>query len=85
MLDTVSKAYLTLTALWVNSVDDKLMIFFLFTRKETICMKCQILLSGKNKKNISKCGLLKNLPSMLSVNRYLDKTNFEIKEMGIQS
>ena len=30
-------------------------------------MKCQILFSGKNKKNISKCGLLKILPRMLSV------------------
>ena len=27
--------------------------------KETICMKCQILFSGKNKKNISKCCMLK--------------------------
>ena len=31
-------------------------------------MKCQILLSGKNKKNISKCRLLKILPRVLSVN-----------------
>ena len=30
-------------------------------------MKCQILFSGKNKKSISKCHLLKILPSMLSV------------------
>ena len=30
-------------------------------------MKCQILSSGKNKKNISKCCLLPFLPSMLSV------------------
>ena len=30
-------------------------------------MECQSLFSGKNK-NISKCGLLKFLPSMLSVN-----------------
>ena len=29
---------------------------------ETICMKCQILFSGKNKKNISVCRLLKILP-----------------------
>ena len=31
-------------------------------------MKCQILFSMKNKKNISKCRLLKFLPSMQSVN-----------------
>ena len=31
-------------------------------------MKCQILFSGKNKKNISKCRLLKILPRVLSVN-----------------
>ena len=30
-------------------------------------MKCQILFSGKNKKNISKCRLLKILPRVLSV------------------
>ena len=29
---------------------------------ETICMKCQSLFSGKNKKNISKYHLLKFLP-----------------------
>ena len=33
-----------------------------------ICIKCQSLFSGKNKKNISKCRLLKFLPSILSVN-----------------
>ena len=31
-------------------------------------MKCHILFSGKNKKNISKCRLLKILPRVLSVN-----------------
>ena len=30
-------------------------------------MKCQILFSGKNKKNISKCRLLKILPRLLIV------------------
>ena len=34
-------------------------------------MKCQILFSGKNKKNISKCRLLKILPRVLSVKRML--------------
>ena len=46
-----------------NSADDKLIKFFLFSKqigsdtscklspKETICMKCQILFSRKNKKN----------------------------------
>ena len=58
----------------VVSADDKLIKFFLFFQKtrfgiscklsplETICMKCQILFSRKNKKNISKCCLLKILP-----------------------
>ena len=32
-------------------------------------MKCQILFSGKNKKNISKCRLLKILPRVLSVKK----------------
>ena len=35
--------------------------------KETICMKCQSLFLEKNKKTISKCHLLKFLPSLLSV------------------
>ena len=35
--------------------------------QETICIKCQMLFSGKNYKNISKCHLLKFLPSMPSV------------------
>ena len=34
---------------------------------ETICMKCQILFSGKNKKNVSVCCLLK-LPRVVKVN-----------------
>ena len=42
-----------------------------FWEKETICMKCQILFSGKNKKNISKCRLLKILPRVLSVKQVL--------------
>ena len=33
-------------------------------------MKCQILFSGKNKKNILKCRLLQILPRVLSVNLY---------------
>ena len=33
-------------------------------------MKCQILFSGKNKTNISKCRLLKILPRVLSVNLF---------------
>ena len=34
---------------------------------ETVCMKCQILFSGKNTKNISKCRPLKTLYRVLSV------------------
>ena len=41
-------------------------------------MKCQILFSGKNKKNISKCRLLKILPRVLSVKVVVHMTN-EIK------
>ena len=33
-------------------------------------MKCQILFSGTNKKNISKCRLLKILPRVLSVRSF---------------
>ena len=39
---------------------------------ETVCMKCQRLLSGKTKKNISKCCLLKIFPSMLSIKLLLN-------------
>ena len=35
-------------------------------------MKCQILFPGKNKKNISKCCLLKILPRVLSFKQKLD-------------
>ena len=33
-------------------------------------MNCQVLFSGKNKKNISTCRLLKNVPRVLSVNTH---------------
>ena len=44
-------------------------------------MKCQILFSGKNKKNISKCRLLKILPRVLSVNgtELMHSTNIAVK------
>ena len=35
-------------------------------------MKCHILFSEKNKKNISKCRLLKILPRVLSVNSFMN-------------
>ena len=54
---------LTFATLWTNSADDKLMNI------EAICMKCQFLSPGKNKKNISKCRLLKTLLRVLSINR----------------
>ena len=41
------------TTLWVNSADN------ILKKLEPICMKCQILFSGINKKNISMCRLLK--------------------------
>ena len=55
--------------------DGSFLIFFLENRiwhfmqivsLETICMKYQIIFSRKNKKNTSKCHLLKFLPSMQS-------------------
>ena len=42
-------------------------------------MKCQILFSGKNKKNISKCRLLKILPRVLSVKDIWDNINILAK------
>ena len=45
-------------------------------------MKCQILFSGKNKKNISKCHLLKILPRVLSVNTSSsENTSHKIKTL----
>ena len=38
-------------------------------------MECQILVSGKHKKYISKCRLLKLLPSILSVNNIIRNGN----------
>ena len=42
-------------------------------------MKCHILFSEKNKKNISKCRLLKILPRMLSVKSYLENDGIIMK------
>ena len=39
-------------------------------------MKCQILFSGKNKKNISKCRLLKILPRVLSFKKDQERTSY---------
>ena len=48
-------------------------------------MKCPILFSEKNKKNISKCRLLKILPRVLSVNTILYLTKyFNIKNTTVQ-
>ena len=53
------------TALWANSAEDKLIFFLYFLRRHY--MKCLASFSGKHKKNISKCCLMKIFPSMLSV------------------
>ena len=47
-------------------------------------MKCQILFSGKNKKNISKCHLLKILPRVLSIKvvSYPPDYNLQINQTG---
>ena len=50
----------------------KLTIFFLIFSQETICIKCQSLFSGKIKKNMLECCLLKFLPSMQSVEELTD-------------
>ena len=43
-------------------------IFFLIFPKETICMKCQILFSGKNKKNIINLSSAENAQRVVKVN-----------------
>ena len=43
-------------------------------------MKCQILFSGKNKKNISKCRLLKILPRVLSAKSYQEDGRVIMKD-----
>ena len=63
------------TTLWADSADNKLMIFFLLileNRDLTLqanCLLCQVLFLRKNK-NITKCRLLKFLPSMQSIKGY---------------
>ena len=53
---------------------------------ETICMKCQNLFSGKNKKNISKCHLLKSLPRLLCIKLVLyNPTSFNYIKFSIIS
>ena len=71
---------LTFTNHWANFAITNWWYFSYFFQKtgfdilcklsplETICMKCQNLFSGKMKKNISICHLLKILPRVLSVN-----------------
>ena len=81
--------HLTISALWGDSADDKLMTFFYFSQKtgfdiscklspvETICMNGQNLFSGekkKKKKKISKC-LLKFLPRVININIHNTKQN----------
>ena len=73
-----SSDFTTFFTFLAYSTDDKLVIFSDFSSKigsdiscklsplETISMKCQILFSGKNKKTISLCRLLKILPRVLS-------------------
>ena len=68
--DMLSDTYVTFTALWANSADDKTILFLISSHRigldiscrlspqETICMKYQSLVSGKDKNHISKCRLL---------------------------
>ena len=68
-------------ALWVKfSADDILKYFFYFSQKtgydiscklspkETICMKCQILFFGKNKKKIINLSSAENVQRVVKVN-----------------
>ena len=49
-------------------------------------MKCRILVSGKNKENISKCCLLKCLPNMINNNdELLLHSNSEGQDQHVQS
>ena len=71
---------LTFSTSCANSADDELVNFFLYSKKTsfviscklspvgTICMKCQVPFSRKNKKNILKCHLLKFLSRVLKIN-----------------
>ena len=71
---------MTLTMLWANWADDKLMLFLVFFLKIRIWHFMQMVSLGENlhgvsnsfflesKKNISKCRLLKLVPSMQSDN-----------------
>ena len=61
------RIWITCITLRANSADEKLIIYFFPENKTWHFMKCQILFSEKNKKNISVCHLLKILPSMLSM------------------
>ena len=68
--DMLSDTYVTFTALWANSADDKMIHFLISSHRiglniscklspqEIICMKYQSLVSGKDKNHISKCRLL---------------------------
>ena len=85
---------LTFTTLWANSADKVDDIFSYFSQNtsfgiscklsplETVCMKYQNLFSGKNKKNMSICCLLKILPWMLSINWELFKMYHSIDQDG---
>ena len=75
MLDLNLNAYTTL-----DKIFNKLKHFSYFSLEtgydisfKTVCTKCQILFSGKNKKNISICHLLKVLPGMIMVQNNSDK------------
>ena len=70
--------------LYSDSADDKLMVFFLFFLENRLCHVMQIaslrdnwhersnLFSRKNQKTISKCRVLKFLPSMQRVKSWLN-------------
>ena len=66
----------TLTMLWADSADNKLIIFSLFfLEKETICMKCQILFSRKNKK---KCFKMSSAEIFTQYAKYFKMSSAEI-------
>ena len=71
LISKLPSVSLTITTLWANSTDDKLVMFFLlfFSRKQNLAVHANVKssFSGKIRKNISKCLLSKILPRMLGV------------------
>ena len=75
-MSVIEKMLLPFTPLYASSANNTLVIFFLFfpgnriclsCKLSPICMKGQIVFSGKNKKSISRFHLLKIISRVLSL------------------